>query len=270
MDICREVRDRLDLTTAAPNPAGADAAHLRECSGCRDVVTRRQHFDTAIGAALVDVPVPAGLEARLLTLVAQDDGSLLSGVFPDAPEATAGSLAAGPDVTSAPVRDRGIIRRWGWGVALSACVAVAVFAWLPSPAPVTMDFATVQTQLQQQLGRSTPPEATIAVERDQWETQVVELDLAQLRVTEPQGIDLDGEAGADALVYAFRRPQGSGVVVAIPTKRLTGTLPGTTPRHMSQQRSFAWSARDGQWTYVCLVHSGSPNSIMRSLFGGLA
>ncbi len=46
--------------------------HLQECSECAAAMAAEQRLDTYLGEAVRDVPVPAGLQARLLNKLEQD------------------------------------------------------------------------------------------------------------------------------------------------------------------------------------------------------
>lgn len=53
-----------------PEDVAALDRHLAGCPGCAAVVGRQEGFDAAVGAAMRDVPVPAGLRGKLLKAAA--------------------------------------------------------------------------------------------------------------------------------------------------------------------------------------------------------
>jgi len=249
MDTCQEVQSRLDLAPASQPVASADAAHLRNCPTCQAMVSRRQQFDAAVRGSLQDVPVPTDLRTRLLTSVGK--------VTMSRPEDSRRASMRAPSW-----------RTWLATSALLMAVACgAAFLLLPQT-PQRLEFAELQTTLQQQYAKpadwSSLPAATGLA------TSEIERELARLRLSPAHGINLDQDPAVDAVLFSFRHQRWTGVIIAIPNRLLHGNPVGTTPQLHSQQRAFAWQSRSGNWTYVCYVHSGPPAGLMQSLFGGLA
>ena len=249
MDTCQEVQSRLDLAPASQSVASADEAHLRNCPTCQAVVSRRQHFDAAVRRSLQNVPVPTDLRSRLLASVGE--------VTVSRPEDSRRSSTRSPS--------------WQTWLATSAMLMAvacgAAFLLLPQ-APHRLEFAELQATLQQQYAKpadwSSLPAATGLA------TSEIELELARLRLANPHGINLDQNPAVDAALFNFRHQRWTGVIIAIPNRLLHGGPTETTPQLYSQQRTFAWQSRSGNWTYVCYVHTGPPAGLMQSLFGGLA
>src|SRR5262245_13700317 len=68
-------------------------AHLTGCSKCADLVKFERAFDDRIGQAMLAVPVPAGLKARLLDSVSAQRGSWYRQKFYTLAALAAGILA---------------------------------------------------------------------------------------------------------------------------------------------------------------------------------
>jgi hypothetical protein len=116
LDACRS---RRDLTLLEMTELSHAVAHKKAVA---DELARSQRFDQAVAAALHDVPVPDGLEAKLLAAVA------------DAQAADRPSLAAAPRRGS---RWKAIVRlRRTWLIATAAATLVAAalggFYWTRS------------------------------------------------------------------------------------------------------------------------------------------
>ncbi|MCB9952064.1 MAG: hypothetical protein H6824_13875 [Planctomycetaceae bacterium] len=221
---------------------------MRACSECQQWLQQLRHFDSKVSAALADVPIPEGLEARLLAAIESE------------------SAAAAPVVESPRRRSFTGLRVL---LTLSAAILLGLVWWLsvPDNSPVTFEFAELQTRLQQDYSQVAAVEALpVATDLD---CATVEGELRRLRLHDPRGLQLDSVAGSDAAAYAFRYKQWSGVVIAIPTHRLQNGPSSTAPVSGSRQRSFAWQSRDQQWAYVCYVNSGPAEGFMRSVFGSM-
>ncbi len=262
MDNCVQVRARLQLLTLAEFAAvNAQEVHLQSCADCRQWSARALQFDAEVRSALNDVPVPAGLEARLLAAIEQATTEV-------APQDLSAPGLAVPSLQSVPVRPK---RFWVWRTAVAVALLLALGGWwfLPTAAIApAFEFAELQGSLQEEFSSSeVAPQLTSAEGLD---CTSIERELARLRLANPRGLELDNITGADAAVYEFKFKRWTGVLVAIPTQRLTGGPNTKVPTHVSHQRSFAWQSQNDEWTYLCYVHSGPEAGLLQSLFGGLA
>ncbi|MEZ5942712.1 MAG: hypothetical protein R3C18_15065 [Planctomycetaceae bacterium] len=221
---------------------------MRTCSECQQWLQRLRQFDSRVNEALADVPVPEGLEARLLAAIQSEN------------------MAVPP---TAVVRPRSSFSGLRVFLSLTAAVLLGVVWWLAEPdnSPATFEFAELQTRLQRDYSQVAAVEA-LPVTTD-LDCASVESELRRLRLHDPRGLELDSVAGSDAAAYAFRYKQWSGVVIAIPANRLQSGPASSVPASGSRQRSFAWQSRDQQWAYVCYVNSGPPEGFMRSVFGSM-
>lgn len=59
----------------APEDAAALDTHLASCSNCADAIRFERAFDDRVGKAMLAVPVPANLKAKLLDGIAADRGA---------------------------------------------------------------------------------------------------------------------------------------------------------------------------------------------------
>lgn len=241
---CTDFRTELDTVTATEQASGAAEVHLRECSDCRRWFSQVQAFDDQVRQALADVPVPAGLQERLLAEVA----------------------------TVRPAASQSKVKRFfRWRLAMALTLLLAVGGWwlMQRPAqPGTLDFVDLQERLQQQFASGVDSQSLTAMSG--LTCSSVEEDLARLRIANPSGLELDSVPGTDAALYQFQFKRWSGVVVAIPSARLSNPPANPVPAFRSGVRSLTWQSRSGEWSYVCFLHSGPREGFVEALFGGLA
>lgn len=115
-----------DDDTERPEIAAA-TKHLDSCAECVSVVQSRQSFNDSVGRLIRDIPIPDGLEQRLLdNLAAHDRSAVTPAVSP-----------------ASPKRSR---RRWFVGTASAAvCLIAGVWIWYGmQPADTTLTLADVR------------------------------------------------------------------------------------------------------------------------------
>jgi len=150
---CRTARQTLEL--ARPDelePKGLDdaARHVDQCPACQRAVRRQNALDARIGVVCRDVPIPSGLQQRLLEgLAAADAGPELQTWGDEITLALAGNRPAESSVsapTATPAAKRPIQparRRWLLMLSTSAAVVLVIglsaFWLLPSPPTVNLD-----------------------------------------------------------------------------------------------------------------------------------
>jgi hypothetical protein len=108
------------------------ARHVKSCPACQTAVRRREKIDERIGQLSRELPVPEGLQERLLARLSQESASASSA---DEPQATLPLAAAKPAVRS---RRRIFVS----GVAACAALVACVGIWRlvsPRPVPLTVD-----------------------------------------------------------------------------------------------------------------------------------
>lgn len=83
---CETARRLLDFAGLArseldASEQGALEQHLKGCVKCRKVAEGRDRFDRAVGAAMVDVPVPEGLNLRVMKKLNSDRDKYYRGIL---------------------------------------------------------------------------------------------------------------------------------------------------------------------------------------------
>lgn len=248
-------RDRYDSELRAASD------HVAGCTRCSELFQSRESLDRRIGRVMRDVPIPDGLQLRILEAAGVTTEAASGRVRPKS--------IAGKDPAKRTSQSR---RRW-----LHSMVAVSVIA------------AALLTGVVFLLTGDPPPETRLTLDTIRTDAT---LDVTQLRpfkgafTPKPPGglwrdrVQIDATAKGDladkdgshrVAAFAFTvRGRGRthhGVIVAIPTKQLVDPPSATT---INTRRSdvyarrpsgrsfhmFAWRSKDEAVTYVCFVEAG--------------
>lgn len=107
---CREAQAQLEFKSLGRDAAsGADVQaaqrHLAECEACHRAMDFQQRFDSEVGRAMSDIPIPVGMTDRLRSAV--------TSVTP-------------PSSLQGPARTR---RSWRWVTRLSLVLLLPLLAW---------------------------------------------------------------------------------------------------------------------------------------------
>ena len=238
---------RADSAEMADPELTVAAAHLQVCARCQEIVSSRQDADRAISSACRDIPVPVGLEERLLGAV---DAELMS-------------LTTPSDSTSVTEkRPKLSRRRWTKRVAVAAacalCLTVGWWALMPgsSVTSAELTFAAVAElttpQSRELFQGSFKPEKSFPVDSLQLPASFGMFDYRQLPISSQST-----EAALSSFSFIGRR--GRTIRGALLIARASDVQPLPTATSMSiaatvYERGFSiksWHA--GDFVYVCLV-----------------
>jgi hypothetical protein len=259
LDILEVVHPNGD-TTETPEVVAA-TEHVDSCADCESIVQTRHSFDDSVGQLIRDIPVPAGLEQRLLDNLAAHDRSKVS-------------QAAAP---AKPKRSR---RRWLLGaVSAAACCVAGVWIWygmqpVDSPqslADVRRDFAAEfdQVELLPQFDRN----FDVPLLGYEWRSGRVVVDVSSVN---GYGEQADGQHLT--AVYSFRladgrRPAVRGALIVL---REASVKAAPAHQHFSAGRieyvgrrfaTVSWSDSSRGLVYVCVlpVDGDGLNRLQRAL-----
>jgi hypothetical protein len=258
LEACRPGSDDL----AQPEMAGL-ASRLAESAELDELRARLQRLDVALADAFHDVPVPEGLEARVLARLA---GAQPGGVEPEHAAASPSAVAAPPATAPVPARSRRRPWRVRWwlvaGPALAASILILLLQGMPRTERLSLEqfLAAAIGHFNQDedaregaaaLHAGSPGREGYPISR------AIPLDDFQIawRAVDgfPQGLQMDlhgiaydvkGAAGLVATLYVL---DGR---VDIPLK----AEPPAEPMHSTAQRSaVAWQEEGGRLVYVLVV-----------------
>lgn len=297
---CSECLELLDLLT--PGELGEDVEvtqHLQACVECRQHWERLQQFDSAVKARLLSVPIPSGLQSRLLESLRQLDAANCEPVgdherkLTSAGEAHAATgqrqVSEVAEESSArtemPAPRPRLLSRRQWqalsaGSLVTAVLLAASFFWLSPRGPQAYEYAAVREGLAESFAQRSMVDWSEFEEFDH-NFSIERLDgvLRKWQLTSPVGLDLarfsdlSGTAAPTeahvAVAFQFRFRQWSGVLVAIPTSELSGSPQQAMPEAVSGATLLEWQSADGTFTFVCFVHRGSASDLVDATFGGL-
>lgn len=247
---CRTARIQLDFL---PDPAqraveGRLADHLEDCPDCLATLRHRQRIDDAIRRTLLNVPIPSGLESRLL-----DSLPLADQLAPGADRRGARGLEFGRRRTVLAVL----------GLALAVGLSWSLHVWT-SP----LRYANLQQLVAAKFLHDDPQSFERLAAFDQsFPVDPGNSEISRLQLSEVRGLDLNGDARQDVAVVRFSLRQSSGVIVVLPTSRSRGVPLMRRPQLLVGDTSFHWQSPDGQRTFLCFVHRGSPREVADHLFG---
>jgi len=253
---CKTALEQLDLYTETDECRPSELEdHLNQCELCATTQAERSAFDSAIQSRLLDVAVPNHLEGALRALVDGELAGMESGVKP-----------VPPTINSAPKNGasrRAWLRVLGSTAAL-AIIAVVAMVFNNAAPPSTLDYQTVfesHLRMYHQPGTLPDDEFDGSFSLDGMNSR-----LSSMVQGPAFGIDLDGTTGHDASLFQFASNRESGVVIVMPTSAISDGPTNAIPSY--HRRQLTWQA-DGL-TYICFVHSGSPEHLRNELFGNLA
>ena len=246
---CNEALAKLELSRSEACADGdpewvAASAHLAECARCRTVVTHREEMDRAIATVCRDVPIPAGLEDRLLEAVG----------------AELGPKPVPPRDNSASQKRRRSVGRVAAAAGLLCLAAVGLFMF--ANARISLDHVT-QAAVRRLDAQTAGPLFT----GDYDPQRFVLHELPNL----PPSMRMDAfrdllpqrpELAIAVSQFEFRSGGGGlvrGVLIVAPEGRISGgpaagSISAATPVYHSGISSVAWN--NGGYVYVCMVHGG--------------
>lgn len=241
LELCRSeacAEDDPELTAAS--------AHLADCARCRTLVANREEMDRAIAAVCRDVPVPAGLENRLLDAV---QAELASNSVP-APDDK-------PHRSKSPRRFRQI----SVIAASLLCLMFGGWYWIDYS---TVSLNKVTQAASQQLDSQVAGPLFSGAFEPQQSAPTAAMDFSSLswmddyRELFPQRTSLDIAISE----FEFRSNGGRtirGALIIAPAAKIWSSPTATsmssaTPIYHSRFSAVSW--RDGDFVYVCIVQGG--------------
>jgi hypothetical protein len=259
---CRTARDILE--SARPDSEDyldAEFAqallHLEECPRCLEVVRDRRAADERIGHMIRDVPVPAGLEERLL--------DALRGPAAETSARVDGSDAATRPARVVPTRTPQRLSRRAWIraglVTAAASVLMGAAAWLVVEQQWGSRVTIAELSETAPLSLEGLPRFDGSFEADlphRWTSS------RQLTLGSPRGFSLSGGERHGAALYPFSvRAAGSafttGVLLVIPAREVKlppeqSYFQAAGVSYVGRSAVVAWQS-DG-FVYVCFVKNG--------------
>lgn len=264
MSDCHTTRVRLDiLSTQALSRQEGDAElevseHLASCAECQRYAEQLREFDARVTALLLDVPLPGGLQDRLLAAIE---------------EATVCEEPAQRRSESRSVNRSNFSRRRLGRLVMAGMLAVVVVAismiWTQPESPSTFNYAEAKSQLRDTFSQMDDQEWESLSSFDRQSFQVDRLDsaLRQWDLSEvPVGINLDEKGSHDVAAYRFAYQQWSGILVVLPTELFHGAPAQISPRAASGRSVLEWQSPDGTLTYLCFVKDGAADQLAEAMF----
>lgn len=246
---CRTAQEMLEVVSS-PDSAefvepelAAAAAHWQVCDRCQLVVSQRQSSDRLIGDLCRDIPIPIGLEERLLAAV--DD------------ELASQDLSHPPEEPNN--RRRGLSRR-RMAVIAAGVLCVAAFSWMLLPnSSVSIEALTaeaVERMAEDELGN--PFQGTFQPEALFPEEDIRELQ--SFEMSEYRRLKIPGSnASVAASSFSFKdRRWGTvrGALLVLPIEDVrprpsATSMAGASTIYQSGFSIKSWQS--GGFAYVCLV-----------------
>ena len=217
--------------------------HVRSCERCQQIVRERRAFDAQLKRQLSAVPIPKGLEDRLLKALDRST----------------------PPPSSQPTRTVRRVLRWSITLASAAAVIVAVLWLSPSNEQQTqLAYQAVESKLLQ-AGASIPSWPAFD---ESFNIEKLDYGLWARRSGRLHGIDLNADVEHDAAGFRFQTPSGgTGIVFVFPSDRVTDPPQNTLPSSGSRNRTLSWTDPASDLTYICQIERGDPEDVLKDLFG---
>jgi len=226
------------------------ANHLERCSACRQLADEIRDFDRRMSSLFPAIPIPAGLEDRLLEAVDQE---FTSRRLPQE------SPPASP-------RKR---RSWKIMAVTTALVmlSLGVVWWMQPSSDELLNYHGAGQLLVERFLKPTSAWEELDPFDGNFDLGSSQTDLGLFQLSSPHGIDLGGGRSQDAAVFEFGLKSWKGIITVLPSQHFTG-LPDMGSSNVRAGRSvLQWRSSDGKLTYLCFVHRGSAAELALELFG---
>lgn len=257
------LREQLDAVRPDSDDLAADelqeaARAIATSDQWRQTFARQQRFDRQLAGAMQAVEVPEGLQARLMTALADARR-----------EPSEDSVLPAAEAPTTPVRRRAILR---WGALAAGLLLSVAGGWLLLPQGG--DTLTLE-QARQALPVVEGAIDVSALPAFDGSFDIELPDTAWERVTasigNSKGLDLTGDGRHDAAIHEFavgRRVHG--YLLVLPANRISdppeSTRMGTSNVGYQPVPNTAWRSPRSELVYVCYVDQGDLATLQRLLY----
>ena len=267
---------------AACRPAGEDladpeladlAAHLEDCAACLKAFRIQQGWDARVGRAIRDVPLPPGLEARLLARLAERPSTRVpeasstadSSVVPlSQPPADTSCAAAAPHAAS---RRRHLAALAGAMVATAAAVIAVLLLnrhTLPTPrepAALALEGIAAFEDVEFALPTNNPDKVLRWIRATLGSTAALP---STLNLSRLAGCGRSKILGRDVAVLFYTSGALSAKVYVFPADPFDVQAGAFPEVQQNTQGKTAWVWTEGSLTFVCVI-SAAPGDPQRLL-----
>ncbi|QDT33479.1 anti-sigma factor family protein [Thalassoglobus polymorphus] len=264
---CKTTREYLDSMTAQERAVNGEvASHLESCPDCQLFAEQLELFDHKVSSLLQAVPVPDGLQERLLSSLSQ---------FESAEQDEQVNILKLP-VQSHRSQRWTILQRSLIGTVAAVLIVAISLIWTQPEPTSTLNYADAKSTLQKTFSKIDASNWNRLAAFDQQEFQIKHLDrpLRRWTLSEPVGMDLGKSAAHDAAAYQFSYqiqdgPKWSGTLVVLPTAQFSETPKQTEPESSSGMQILEWQSTDGTLTYLVFVDQGSADELANVMFSAI-
>ncbi|MBS0202166.1 MAG: hypothetical protein JSS49_04640 [Planctomycetes bacterium] len=242
---CRTAQAQFDFATRSLDAASAPDAqaalrHASDCPDCHRILESRQQFDRTVASSMIDVPLPQGLNERLLAAV---------GTTP----------APAPVASPSPRRHS---RRWLAAGVIATLVPLLLFVFTPRPHILTN--ADIRELAANLSSLSVDSQQVAFIPPSGWRSQ------RSIQLVQPAR--LANVNGATVPVLGFelstdrRAPRSTGFLIRLTPSQWHSTLEATSMISATvQYESFGtWVVwREGDTVFVCVLNDNA--HVMRRL-----
>lgn len=257
------LREQLDAVR--PDSDDLAAGELQEAARAiatsdqwRQTFFRQQMFDRQLAGAMQAVEVPEGLQARLMTALADARR-----------EPSEDSVLPAAEAPTKPVRRRAILRLSALAAGLLVCVAGGLLLLPGDGTPLTLE--RVRQSLPVTEGTIDLADLSGFDESFSFELPDTAWERMTAGVGSLKGLDLTGDGRHDAAVYEFRAGgRVHGYLLVLPANRISdppeSTRMGTSNVGYQPVPNTAWRSPRTELVYVCYVDHGDLTTLQRLLY----
>ena len=259
---CDKTREHLDVLTAAERVKGGDvASHLETCSDCQQYVSELNQLDDQVRSSLLDVPVPEGLQSRLISSLQQELRDASPSVVKPLENHGRGNRSL----------SKALLLKFAFGTMTAAAVLVCVsFFWKTEDTVIVLNYENVKDQLVSQFEDFSDEDWDELPAFDNgFPSPADDNELSGWKFGRTVGQNLDHDPQHDVWTTKFSYKRWSGILIAMPASKVTNTP--QSPSAGSGRKIAQWRSANGQVAYVCIVQEGPPaNKLLDEIFSSFA
>lgn len=217
-------------------------------------------FDDRVSLQIKNVPIPVGLQSRLLAAV---QNSIQ----------TENQTAAAPAATKSVPRPRRSLKTWT-RLTLAA-VAITILAgsrflfWQPAEVESKLAYNQIRENLVKQFTSISAEDfAQLQPFDNSFAGPAADRELSGWQFGSSIGVNLNLTPDHEAVVSHFTYRKWSGTLIAVPTAELEDLPPDAQAG--SGQQVVEWRSADKSMAYICIVHKGRASELLQSVLGGVA